>query len=260
MAQPTFLLARHGEKESESGPLNWALKLTPDGVADVASTAAFCASRALSPTRIIASPFHRCVETAAIYAAAFRLPSICIEPGLCEVLSPSLGAKGLAAPPAWAAEELAAIARRHAPAIALDASYIPIVPAAALRFELSDTHRDEAQGRAERVAAAITGAKPQPQPQLLMLVSHGSLTRRMVDCLAPPTPGGSRCSEPAMGSVLHVEEGRVAGYVVPLRGAEPWACAACKQENGAGSADCAGCSTLRPAAIAAPPPRISMEE
>jgi hypothetical protein len=47
------------------------------------------------PTKVICSPFPRCIATAAYYATALGIDAVTIEPGLAEVLTPSLGGKGV---------------------------------------------------------------------------------------------------------------------------------------------------------------------
>ena len=206
-----LLLARHGEKESESGPCNWRLLLTPGGVGDVRSSASQLLARGLAPTRVLCSPYPRTVETAALYAQALGLPSLCIEPALCEVLTPHTGSKGLpegsGGVPAWTLEELAQVAARHAPAVRLDAAYAPLLPVGELRREATEHGREETQARIERLAAALGAAGPGPT----LIVSHGSPLRRLADLLCP---GGAPFSEPAMGTVMHVEKGAEGGWRV----------------------------------------------
>jgi broad specificity phosphatase PhoE len=225
----TLLLARHGEKESESGPVNWALRLTPGGLVDVASTAAALAARGLLPCRIVSSPFPRCVQTAALYAAALlpqrQLPPvIAIEPGLCEVLSPAYGGKGLTtARPEWTHAELQTIAEQAAPGVALDAEYAPIVAAHELQLERSDGCRREVEARVQRLGAALAaaaaaaaggsgGGSGSGDGGLTLWVTHGSPCRRLVDVL---DPAHAPCEEPAMGSVLHLVGGQVVARVGP---------------------------------------------
>ena len=219
----TLLLARHGEKESESGPVNWELRLTPGGVVDIASTAAALSARGLLPCRIVSSPFPRCVQTAALYAAALlpqaQLPPvIAIEPGLCEVLSPAYGGKGLTtARPEWTHAALQAIAEQAAPGVALDAEYAPIVAAHELQLERSDGCRREVAARVQRLGAALAAAAAAAEAAggsggLTLWVTHGSPCRRLVDVL---DPAHAPCEEPAMGSVLHLVGGRVVARVGP---------------------------------------------
>ena len=204
-----LLLARHGEKESERGPCNWRLLLTPGGVGDVLSSASLLLARGLAPTRLLCSPFPRTVETAALYAHALGIPSLCIEPALCEVLTPLTGSKGLpdTGVPGWTLEELAQVAARHAPAVRLDAAYAPLLPVGELRREATEHGREETQARIARVAAAVGTAGP----GLTLIVSHGSPLRRLADLLCP---GGAPFSEPAMGSVMHVEKDAGEGWRV----------------------------------------------
>lgn len=212
---PPILLARHGEKEPEYLPINFSLRLTAAGVADVESTAEEVAALGLIPSRVLCSPFLRCVETAAIYCRVFGIPQLCIEPALCEVLSPSLGAKGLVWPPAWTIGELAAAAQRHAPALLIDETYEPILKSSELELERSDAHRDALQARIEATANALcTRGILAP---FSLLVSHGSPTRRLVDCLAPPPPDMPSAEEPPMGSILVVASGRVLRKILPGR-------------------------------------------
>jgi broad specificity phosphatase PhoE len=219
-----LLLARHGEKESEDGPVNFQLRLTPAGVLGVQATARALLAAGLVPARIICSPFPRCVQTAALYAAAL-LPApqrcIAIEPGLCEVLSADLGAKGLGgAPPAWTPEELAAIA---AP-VALDAAYAPIVAPGELRLESSRGSRDEVVARVQRLSAALRAALGAAGGGgLVLYVSHGSPVRRLADALCPQqAPFG----EPAMGTVLHVVGARAVATFGPTSSSAAPACTA----------------------------------
>ena len=209
----TLLLARHGEKEGD-GPTNWSLRLTPTGVLDIQRTAASLLAAGLRPTRIISSPFPRCVQTAALYAAALLPPSaprlIAIEPGLCEVLTPKDGGRGLSAPPGWTAQELGAIAAAAAPGTALDGAYAPAVPASDLRLERSSEHREDVEARVRRVCGAISGGGG--ASGLVLYVSHGGPLRRFADALCP---GGAPFREPEMGTVLHIVEGRVAAVHGP---------------------------------------------
>jgi broad specificity phosphatase PhoE len=195
-------LARHGEKESEAGPNNFNLLVTPRGEAGVRSTACAllaAAQGAARVTAIVSSPFPRCLRTAAIYAAELGIASVSVEPGLSEVLTADLGCKGCPAGgvPAWTLDSL----RAHAPGVALLAAAPPIVAAEELRAEAGAWHREEAQGRASRVAAAIGAAGSSAAGTLY--VSHGSLCRRIVDCLTRGV--GGDCPEPPMGSVLCID-------------------------------------------------------
>ena len=213
----TLLLARHGEKEGE-GPTNWSLRLTPTGILDVQRTAAALLAAGLRPARVIASPFPRCVQSAALYAAALLPPSaprlIAIEPGLCEVLTPKDGGRGLSAPPGWTAEELGAIAADAAPGTALDGAYAPIVPPSDLRLERSSEHREDVEARVRRVSGAIRAQGS--GSGLVLYVSHGGPLRRFADALCP---SGAPFREPDMGTVLHIVEGRLAAVYGPAQAA-----------------------------------------
>lgn len=218
-----LLLARHGEKEPESGPVNWALRLTPGGKADIASTAAQLCSHRLLPVRIVSSPFPRCIQTAALYAAALLpqqqlLPLVAIEPGLCEVLTPSHGGKGLAARPSWTTAELQAVAEQAAPGVLLDEGYMPIVAAHELQLESSNSSREDVESRIQRVGAALAaaagGSGDGSGCGLTLWVSHGSPCRRLVDLLAPES---APSQEPLMSTVVHIAGGRVVSRLGPTR-------------------------------------------
>ena len=102
-------LARHGIKEPESGDCNWDLALTEEGVLGVARNAKLLSAEPPErrPFRIACSPFPRCIATAGLYAVALGIDIVHVEPGLCEVLAPQLGAKGLSGhAPRWTAAEL----------------------------------------------------------------------------------------------------------------------------------------------------------
>lgn len=213
-APPDLLIARHGEKESEAGPCNFDLRLTPAGALDVAGVAAELRARGLVPARILTSPYPRCVQTAGLFAAALGVPRLCVEPGLCEVQTPAVGQKGLRGPrPAWAPAELALLAQERAPGLLLDEAYSPIVAAEEVHAELGEAGRAESQGRVERLAAALKGGAG----GLALLVTHGSIARRLADRLAPRECGTTH-GEPPMGSVAVLGGGRLLEQVKPRRG------------------------------------------
>jgi broad specificity phosphatase PhoE len=240
---PALLLARHGEKEADA-PTNWALRVTPAGALDIQRTAAALLAAGLRPSRILSSPFPRCVQTAALYAAALLPPSaprlIAIEPGLCEVLTPQNGGRGLSAPPAWAPSDLAAIAAAAAPGTALDAAYAPIVPSGDLRLEQSPDHRDDVLARVRRVSAAIGAgaAAGGAASELVLYVSHGGPLRRFLDALCPLD---APFAEPDMSTALHIVDWRAVATFGP--GARPPGSTDAASSDGGGAAAAATAAT-----------------
>jgi len=211
----SLLLARHGEKESEAGPVNWLLRLLPQGKEGIVRTAAAAKAQGLSVTKIVTSPFPRCIQTAALYAASFSVPMLCVEPGLCEVLDMDHGGKGYEWPalPSWTLPELEEIAKETlgSEAVRIDKDYAPIFPAADLRREQGDG-REEVSARVARVCEGIKEAQAQGSGGLTLYVSHGSPCRRLADLLCPEqAPFG----EPDMGSITVITGGKVVSVLRP---------------------------------------------
>jgi broad specificity phosphatase PhoE len=209
-------LARHGKKEPETGECNWKLSLLSEGVRELESQATRLAglSDALRPRFILCSPFPRCIATAAIYARALNIAELCIEPGLCEVLTPSLGMKGLGGNvPEWTADELTAIAQMYGgPTITINKTYAPAV--CVLMPESSSSSRAEVNRRASLMAEKVLAREFNGW----LFVTHGSPFKRMADILALDKPAGSEFMEPQMGALLCLKY--VASETLPM--AEMW--------------------------------------
>jgi broad specificity phosphatase PhoE len=211
----SLLLARHGLKESEDGAVNWHLRLLPLGVQGVVQTAAAAKALGLSVSRIVTSPFPRCIQTAALYAASFSVSSLCVEPGLCEILDDALGGKGFEWPalPSWTLLELEEIATQQlgSDAVRIDTTYDPIIPASDLRREQRNG-REEVSARVVRMCEGIREAHAQGSCGLTLYVSHGSPCRRLADLLCPEQ---APHKELPMGSIVVVDCGKVIARLCP---------------------------------------------
>ena len=209
-------LARHGKKESETGECNWKLTLLSEGVRELEIQATRLAglSDALRPHSILCSPFPRCIATAAIYARALNIAELCVEPGLCEVLTPSLGMKGLGGNvPEWTVDELTTIAQMYGGQnIEISKTYAPAV--CALKPESSSSSRAEVNRRSTIMAEKVLAHEFYGW----LFVTHGSPFKRMADVLALGKPAGSEFSEPEMGALLCLRYG--ASQTLPV--AEMW--------------------------------------
>lgn len=196
-------ICRHGTKEGRlDRESNWQLLLTPTGVAEVEAAAGRLAAQRgaglAGPRRVVCSPFPRCVVTAGIYARVLSLPCLCVEPGLCEVLTPDKGARGLAGPrPAWReAELLGLLAASGAGGVELDAGYAPAVQPEELCSVASEADRSEVDARVRVLAACVAAGTFDGD----LLVTHGSPAYRLVRALT-----AERCfAEPPMGSVIEL--------------------------------------------------------
>ena len=193
-------LARHGKKESEAGECNWDLCLLSEGIDELKSQARRLATllKTLQPHTIACSPFPRCIATAAIYAFALNIKEICIEPGLCEVLTSNLGMKGLGGSvPTWTLEELSKIAQKYGgPDLYISTTYKPVVNI--LTPESNNSSRVEVNGRASIMAEKVLAKEFNGW----LFVTHGSPFKRMADVLALGKPAGSEFDEPPTGALL----------------------------------------------------------
>jgi len=150
-------LARHGEKESESGDVNWDLRVVPDGVKLLQKNAALLAAADHQPLRVVSSPFPRCLQTAGVFAEALGICSVAIEPGLAEELTPARGGKGLDGPPRWnnegAEQQLNEfVDQNRGLRLRIDSDYQPVVAPNELRLAVSNRDFEECSERAERLS------------------------------------------------------------------------------------------------------------
>jgi broad specificity phosphatase PhoE len=190
-------IARHGEKESESRPSNWLLMLTAPGIESIKQRAMQLKQLTVKPTSIVCSPFRRCIVTAALYADILGIATILVEPALCEVLTPSLGGRGLVSPPQWECSELQRFVAEVGAHATVDCSHAAVVPMAELRLACDDADRTEVDERVARVAKHIVNGCYGH----CLLVTHGSPSYRLVRQLTPC----KTFEEPAMGSVVKIE-------------------------------------------------------
>lgn len=202
-------ICRHGEKEERTARIaNWHLRVTPEGLQDVEACAKKLLLRVSSteatcpwPRRIVSSPFPRCVVTAGIFAKVLGMPSICIEPGLCELLTPDRGVQGLepaVRAPTWTVEELRQQLANTAGAngVGVDETYEPSVPPSHLRACTFVHDRTEVQERVGAVVQDIfAGAL-----DFAVLVTHGPVAYRLVRALT----GESDFGEPPPGSITEL--------------------------------------------------------
>ena len=199
-SQSTCLwIARHGEKESEDNPSNWLLQLTAIGVESIRQRAVQLKQQEVRPTAVICSPFPRCIVSAALYADILGISTIQVEPGLCEVLTPQKGGKGLASPPHWECCELQRFVIDVGAHATVDCSHTAVVPMAELRLAVGDEDRSEVDERVARLAKHIMNGGYADS----LLVTHGSPARRLVDQLTPCSK--APFTEPPMGSVIKIE-------------------------------------------------------
>jgi len=156
------------------------------------------AGSSAAPRRVVCSPFPRCLVTAGIYARVLALPSVCIEPGLCEVLSVDKGAKGLQGPrPTWTAGELLGVlAASGAEGVGLDEGHVPVVSPEELHFEASEVDRSEVESRIGLLASRVKAGAFDGD----LLVTHGSPAYRLVRALTAERT----FMEPPMGSVIEL--------------------------------------------------------
>ena len=143
-------LARHGRKAAfcaSTPDFQWKLR-DANEVRHVAKE--LVTTVGAKPTRILSSPYHRAVQTACIYAAELGLPSICIEPALCEVLTPELECRTATVPgmPQWNMGALKAIASPFG-VVVIDETYEAIVPFETLEMETEPSSRAAIQNRVE---------------------------------------------------------------------------------------------------------------
>lgn len=220
-------ICRHGEKEpKETRERNFDLLLTPVGASEVEVAAQRISSQCKAtgkalPKRIICSPFKRCIVTAGIYAKILNVPCLCVEPGLCEVLTLRKGANGFfGQAPRWhEAELLEKLAATGATDIKFDRSYRCVVDASEIRLEREDRSRTEVEWRAQCIAEQIMRNSFSGD----LLVTHGSPAYRLIRALTSQ----KSFREPPQGCVLEVVAtpsgwtkncwGRVESFEAPLR-------------------------------------------
>jgi hypothetical protein len=137
--------------------------------------------------------------SAALYADILGISTIQVEPGLCEVLTPQKGGKGLASPPQWERCELQRFVIDVGARATVDCSHTAVVPMAELRLAVGDEDRSEVDERVARLAKHIMNGGYADS----LLVTHGSPARRLVDQLTPCSK--APFTEPPMGSVIKIE-------------------------------------------------------
>lgn len=189
-------LARHGEKESESGDVNWNLPVVPEGVKLLKENAALLATSDHRPVRVVSSPFPRCLQTAGVFAEALGICSVAIEPGLAEELTPAQGGKGLDGPPCWsnecAEQQLNHLVDHHCGLrLRIDPHYEPVVAPSQLRLAVSNADFEECSERAEQLSLLAR----QGFFDDALLVSHGGPCLIIGGILT-----GKRFPQPDMGS------------------------------------------------------------
>ena len=209
--EPVFI-GRHGIKESEGGPRNWDLRVTEDGVAALVAQAAALAALPQRPSRICCSPFPRCIQTAAIYAKGLGLGAVTVEPALCEVLAPHLGAKGRVEA-RWVTAELEVVVEEREETAGVvvaddDGAAARVVRMGELaqedvsaESEGAGTDREQCNLRVKRLAERVRlgefgGA---------LLVTHGSPFRRLCDVLVLGVEPGLQFGEVPMGGIVRLD-------------------------------------------------------
>ena len=181
---PRLWISRHGRKapfDLSTSDFQWQLR-DDDEVSKVAQEV--FGSNGAKPRRILASPFHRTVRTACIYAVHAGLNVISIEPGLCEVLTPSLGCRTPASGsqvPTWTLEELERVAAAYG--VSIDETYVPVVSADELRMETDAEDRTETRQRIQAFYKARLCPTDRSTTSSDFLVTHeraGKILLRML--------------------------------------------------------------------------------
>lgn len=200
-------VARHGARADDDDAWApptpdqaWNVPLRPLGFEQAADLGRALAEATPTPTRVVVSPFQRCLQTAATALAAGwgergRWPPVEVDRGLCEVLSLRCVGDGLDPDPAawpWpggsVAAAVAAALGEGVPIVGAWPRYPETLAAARARF-----------GVTLPAAAARAGGSP------LFIVTHGECVHRAAALAG--APGGVGVAHVAPTGVAAVDAG-----------------------------------------------------
>jgi broad specificity phosphatase PhoE/uncharacterized membrane protein YgcG len=197
---PRVWLGSNGRKshfDNETSNFRWLLKDEQE-VKEIAKE--LFDNIGVRPSRIISSPFYRTIQTACVYATHLGLTSISIEPGLCEVLTPSLGCRmpsSSCVVPTWTNDELQKLVESYG--VSIDETHVPVVPYTELRMEANETSRTEIEKRMHLLCHHTSTLEGAP-----LIVTHERAVKIMLRILQKDQQNDN---EVPLGSVTELAKG-----------------------------------------------------